>query len=161
VRATLDRFLARWSLFTDGFYLLHADMWRFPLFARRAPGRCVNLGLGESNLLNVAAGLASQGNRVFVYGVCGFVIHRYEQLKFSVGWSGGVTVVNAGACGSYAEAGPGHVLDDDLCLMSCLPWVRVRAPVTRREFLRDVAESCRGRDVYYIRTGRDGCSWKT
>ena len=59
-------------------YLLHADMWRFDTRAQ-----VVNCGLGESNLLNVAGGLAKTGATVYIYGVCGFIIHRYEQFLFN------------------------------------------------------------------------------
>ena len=88
---------------------MHADMWSFPLFKNKFPERCINVGIQEPNMINVAGGLASQGKKVIVYGVAGFVIHRaYEQIKFSVlNFGNNVTFVNAGANGCYSAAGKG------------------------------------------------------
>jgi transketolase len=105
MRATLDKFLSRYN--NPDLYFLHADMWGFKRFKERFPNRCINVGIQEPNLVNIAGGLASQGKKVIVYGVAGFIIHRaYEQIKFSVVHFGSsVTFVNAGANGCYSVAG--------------------------------------------------------
>jgi len=48
-------------------YLLHADMWNTKNFTSKA--RIINVGLGESNLLNIAGGIASEKNTVYIYSV--------------------------------------------------------------------------------------------
>ena len=138
---------------TETDYLLHADMWKFPTRART-----INVGLGESNLLNVAAGLASQGEFVVVYGVSGFVIHRYEQLKFSCrnfgAQAGTIVICNAGAVG-YEKFGEGHKLDDDLAIMSTLGIIAMQ-PQNATEFAMDLQYCKSARSgIYYIRLGRD------
>jgi transketolase C-terminal domain/subunit len=102
-------------------YLLHADMFNINNFPTNAI--VINTGLGESNLLNIAGGIASENNTVFIYGVCGFIIHRFEQLKFSCKHFGSkhgkIVIFNAGKYG-YENLGIGHKLDDDIQLMSIL-----------------------------------------
>ena len=45
----------------------------------------INCGIQEPNMVNIAAGLASQGKKVIIYGVAGFVLYKaYEQIKFSL-----------------------------------------------------------------------------
>ena len=112
----MRRILSRMMVESD--VLLHADMWRFPTNAH-----VINVGLGESNLLNIAGGLAKTKKTVYVYGVCGFIIHRYEQLKFSCRNFGSnfgkIVICNAGKFG-YDKFGLGHTLDDDIGLMELL-----------------------------------------
>lgn len=133
--------------------LLHADMWIFPTRA------CVvNTGLGESNLLNIAGGLAKTGKNVYIYGVAGFIIHRYEQLKFSCNKFGGkygkIIICNAGKYG-YESFGAGHVLDDDIGLMKLLD-VCYYTPSDIVEFI-NILNTIKRKDngLYYIQLGRD------
>jgi len=137
-------------------YLLHADMFntnRFPTLAKT-----INIGLGESNLLNIAGGLASQHNIVYIYGVAGFIIHRLEQLKFSCrdfgSLSGKIIIVNAGAVG-YAKLGAGHSIVDDEPIMKMLN-IEFYAPYTLQEFeelLKELEQKDSG--IYYIQLGKD------
>lgn len=135
-------------------YLLHADMWRFHTRAQ-----VINCGLGESNLLNIAGGLAKTGKTVYIYGVCGFIIHRYEQLKFSCrdfgGEFGKIVICNAGKHG-YKQFGRGHTLDDDLDIMDILN-IEGYQPKTVEE-MTGILEYIDDRDkgVYYIQLGTDG-----
>ncbi len=134
-------------------YLLHADMWRFNTLAK-----VINFGLGESNLLNVASGLAKTGKTVYVYGVCGFIIHRYEQLKFSCrdfgGKYGKIIICNAGKFG-YSRFGRGHILDDDLGIMNLLgiEYYIPENSMKMTHMLRNIREQYKG--VYYIQLGLD------
>lgn len=137
----------------DNDYLLHADMWRFHTRAK-----VINCGLGESNLLNIAGGLAKTGKNVYIYGVCGFIIHRYEQLKFSCrdfgAQYGKIIICNAGKYG-YSQFGNGHTLDDDLDIMDVLG-IDCYKPQTTLEmafYLEEIEERDNG--VYYIQLGKD------
>ena len=120
MRNTLDKFLSKYD--NPDLYFLHADMWGFKRFSNRFPERCLNFGIQETNMVNVAGGLASQGKRVLIYGVSGFVYQRgYEQLKFSVvNFGRNVTLINAGHNGCYNKCGIGHIPDDDYQLMKAL-----------------------------------------
>ena len=141
---------------TENDYFLHADMWntkRFPI-----KGKVINVGLGESNLLNIAGGLARNGETVYVYGVSGFIIHRFEQLKFSArdfgSKQGKIILVNAGAYG-YDKLGAGHKLEDDYDIMDCLD-IPFYEPKDLREFLDflDIIKK-KKHGIFYIRLGKD------
>ena len=159
MRATLDKFLSRYN--NPNLYFMHADMWTFPLFKNKFPERCINVGVQEPNMVNIAGGLCSQGKKVIVYGVAGFVIHRaYEQIKFSViNFGNNVTFVNAGANGCYSIAGKGHILNDDADIMHSLG-IELVEPEDRSSFLRAVINSIRYPGTRYIRLGWDNCEWK-
>lgn len=159
MRNTLDRFLSKYN--NPDLYFLHADMWGFKQFKERFPNRCINVGIQEPNMINIAGGLASQGKKVIVYGVAGFVIHRaYEQIKFSVlNFGNNVTFVNAGANGCYSAGGKGHILNDDACIMKALG-IELIEPEDRSSFLRAVIDSIRYPKTCYIRLGWDNCEWK-
>ena len=158
MRATLDNFLSKYN--NPDLYFLHADMWQFPKFRTKYPHRCLNVGIQEPNMLNIAGGLASQGKIVFVYGVAGFVYQRgYEQLKFSIcNFGKSVTLINAGHNGCYDKCGIGHQPDDDLKLMNALN-VNVYEPVDRRNFIQDVIVCIRNQQTNFIRLGWDNCEW--
>lgn len=154
MRETLHKFLNRYKSAT----LLHCDMWkwdgRYPI---------INCGIQEPTMVNIAAGLASQGRQVVIYGVAGFVIYKaYEQIKLNIkGWAehhGSVVFVNAGYNGCYAMCGRGHLLDDDEPLMAALG-VPLYTPPDRRTFISNVADGLRAPGVRYVRLGQDGAPW--
>jgi transketolase len=124
----------------------------------------INCGVQEPNIVNIAAGLASQGKRVIVYGVAGFVLYKaYEQIKLNIkGWaehSGSVIFVNAGANGCYNALGRGHLLDDDALLMKALD-IPLYDPIDRSTFVRYVKEGLQQTGVRYIRLGWDNEVWR-
>lgn len=158
MRNTLDIFLSKYN--NPDLYLLHADMWGFSKFKNRFPDRIINCGIQETNMLNIAGGLASQGKKVIVYGVAGFVYQRgYEQLKFSiVNYGKNVTFVNAGANGCYNKCGIGHMPDDDFKLMDALN-IGCHEPETRSKFLTILIQCIRDPGTNFIRLGWDNCKW--
>lgn len=137
-------------------YLLHADMWNTMNFPSNA--KVLNIGLGEANLLNIAGGLASEGNTVYIYGVAGFIIHRLEQLKFSCKHFGAkhgkIIICNAGKYG-YEKLGLGHLMNDDQQIMDMLD-IPFFAPISIGDFditLEKINERDSG--IFYIQLGRD------
>jgi transketolase len=159
MRRALDIFLSRYN--NPDLYFLHADMWSFPRFKAKYPQRCLNIGVQETNMINIAGGLASQGKIVIVYGVAGFVYQRaYEQLKFSVTHFGkSVILVNAGANGCYNKCGIGHIPDDDYALMDALS-INKYEPQTCQQFIRTLKQCIRNKQTNFIRLGWDNCVWK-
>lgn len=158
MRATLDRFLSKYN--NPDLYFLHADMWQFPKFMAKFPERCLNIGIQEPNMMNIAGGLASQGKTVFIYGVAGFVYQRgYEQLKFSVRAFGkSVTLINAGHNGCYNKCGIGHIPNDDADVMKALD-INLYEPASRSEFVKTIKQCIRNKETNFVRLGWDGCDW--
>jgi len=153
MRKTLAKFLKR----SPNIILLHCDLWHFDC-------NSINCGIQEPNMVNIAAGMASQGKKVIIYGVAGFVIYKsYEQIKLNVkGWAenyGSIVFVNAGANGCYSACGRGHLLDDDELLMKALD-IPLFEPIDRQTFVRNVKEGLQSNGVRYIRLGFDNEVWK-
>ncbi|NBU71429.1 MAG: transketolase [Bacteroidetes bacterium] len=98
------------------------------------PDRFVNVGIAEQNLINVTAGLALEGFKVFAYAIAPFITMRcYEQLRVNLALLSevrpmNVTLVGVGAGYSYVVSGPTHQCYEDLTLMRALPNVRVFSP---------------------------------
>lgn len=135
-------------------YLLHADMFNVNNFKTLA--KVLNTGLGEANLLNIAGGLVSQGNNVFIYGVAGFIMHRVEQLKYSCVpfvEEGKIVIFNAGKIG-YSDLGAGHTIDNnkDICKMLGIEFL---APKDLEELDRVLNFLDDKKGIYYIELGKD------
>jgi len=95
-------------------------------FKRRFPGRLVNVGIAEQNLVGVSAGLASAGKIPFTCAASCFLTGRaLEQVKVDLAYSRH----NVKLCGmssgmAYGELGPTHHSIEDLA------WTRAIANMT-------------------------------
>lgn len=95
-------------------------------FKNRFPGRLVNVGIAEQNMVGVGAGLANGGLIPFVCGASCFLTGRaLEQVKVDLGYSRS----NVKLCGmssgvAYGELGPTHHSIEDLA------WTRAIANMT-------------------------------
>ena len=56
-------------------------------FAKTYPGRAFNLGIAESNMIGVAAGLALAGRIPFACSFACFLVGRFETIRVSVAYS--------------------------------------------------------------------------
>ncbi len=158
MRLILHKFLTK--LQHPDVYFLHGDMWKWP----QADYNIINCGIQEPNMVNIAAGLASQGKKVIVYGVAGFVLYKaYEQMKLYIkGWSeytGSIVFVNAGFNGCYNVCGRGHLVYDDHILLSALE-IPLYDPLDGSTFIRNVKEGLQHPGVRFIRLGWDDEVWK-
>jgi transketolase len=91
--------------------------------------RFVNAGVAEQNMVGVAAGLAREGFRVFVYSIAPFCYARpFEQIRNDLCLAGlAVCLVGNGGGYAYGHMGPTHHALEDCAAMSALG-VRVLAP---------------------------------
>lgn len=157
MRAILHKFLSRYP---GEVYFLHGDMWKWT----DGDYKQINCGVQEPNMVNIAAGLASQGKKVIIYGVAGFVIYKaYEQIKLNIkGWAentGSIIFVNAGHNGCYSICGRGHLVADDAALMDALD-IPLYEPEDGSSFVRAVKEGLQKPGVRFIRLGWDNAVWK-
>ena len=101
------------------------DMDAFSLrrFQRDFPNQFINIGVAEQNMINVAAGLASCGKRVFTYGIASFVTMRcYEQIKVNLASMNlPVTMIGVGPGFSFEFDGPTHHGTQDVTIMRAIP----------------------------------------
>ncbi|NLU74409.1 hypothetical protein HCC61_17265 [Streptomyces sp. HNM0575] len=97
---------------------------------RDHPGRYVETGIAESNLVGVAAGLARTGRIAVVGAMAPFLVRRaYEQICLDVCVPRlPVVLLGVGGGVGYGHLGPSHHAPDDVALMSALPHMRVFCP---------------------------------
>lgn len=101
---------------------------------RDFPDRFVNVGIAEQNLINISAGLALEGYRVFAYAIAPFITMRcYEQTRVNLALLStvrpmNVTLIGVGAGYSYVVSGPTHQCYEDITLMRAMPNMRVLSP---------------------------------
>ncbi len=98
------------------------------------PKRYVNVGIAEQNLINVSAGLAIEGYKVFAYAIAPFITMRcYEQIRVNLALLSEVRPINVNLIGvgagySYVVSGPTHQCYEDLAIMRALPNVTIYSP---------------------------------
>jgi transketolase len=113
-------------------FFMTADMGAFSLdrFRRDFPERFINVGIAEQNLVSVAAGMALEGKKVFIYAIIPFITLRcLEQIKVDLCVMNlPVTIVGAGAGFTYSSDGPTHHAIEDVSIMRALPGMTIYNP---------------------------------
>lgn len=130
----------------------------FDDFQRVAPGRYLNVGIAEQNLVGVAAGLAYAGKKPFAYSIAPFITSRpHDQVRVDVAMArADVTLVGVGGGVAYGTLGPTHHAIEDLGLMRALPHMTVLTPADPAEaaWATRVAHAVDG--PVYLRLGKNG-----
>jgi len=87
-------------------------------------------GISEQNQVNLAAGLAMEGKRVFIYSITPFLPLRcLEQIRLHLCVKGlPVTLVGLGAGFAYDKSGPTHHAIEDIGVMRSLPNMSIYTP---------------------------------
>lgn len=133
--AFLDRLCSAMA-FDEKIFFVSADFGSPVLdrIRKEFPDRFINVGIAEQNLINVCAGLATEGFRVFAYAIAPFITMRcYEQIRvnlclLSVVRKMNVNLIGVGAGYSYVVSGPTHQCYEDLSIMRALPNMAVYSP---------------------------------
>ena len=98
------------------------------------PERFVNVGIAEQNLINISAGLALEGYKVFAYAIAPFITMRcFEQIRVSLALLSevrpmNVNLIGVGAGYSYVVSGPTHQCYEDITLIRALPNFQLMSP---------------------------------
>ncbi len=102
----------------------------FDEFEKRFPGRYINVGVAEAQMVYTAAGMAIEGWRPVAYSIASFATARpFEQIRYCLAYPAlPVILVGAGRGYLYSTSGVSHHAGDDLALMSSLPGMTVVAP---------------------------------
>jgi transketolase len=129
---------------------------RTDLFAKKFPPRFFNVGIAESNLVGVAAGLASSGKRAWLASFAAFLMcNAYDQLRMSVAFPHlDVKVVGTHAGISIGEDGPSQMGIEDVSLASSLPHFTVVVPADEPSTYKAVEALGALRGPAYLRAGR-------
>ncbi|MCF6095752.1 transketolase family protein [Thermovorax subterraneus] len=122
----------------------------------KIPGRFIQCGIAEQNMVGVSAGLALKGFIPFAVSFAVFIAGRcYDQIRVSIAYPN----LNVKLIGSHAGLTPGpdgptHQAIDDIALMRALPNMMVLEPADRREMAMVIEESIKLEGPVYIRMNR-------
>lgn len=130
----------------------------FDDFERDFPGRYVNVGVAEAQMVDCAAGLALEGFRPVVYSIASFMTGRaFEQIRVAVGYHRlPVVVVGAGGGYTYASSGVTHHAREDAALMALIPGMTLTLPGDPAEVETLLPQLLALPGPSYMRVGRFG-----
>lgn len=96
----------------------------------RLGAQFINVGVSEALMATMAAGIASQGFKTFIYSITPFVTFRcLEQIRNDICYHNmDVTVVGVGAGYGYGSLGPTHHALEDLAALWAIPNMKVYCP---------------------------------
>lgn len=99
-------------------------------FRKDLPKQFINAGISEQNIITVAAGMAMQKKKIFVYSIASFITLRcLEQIKLDVNLMKlPVTIFGVGASYSYDTAGPTHHSIEDISILRTMKNLEIFSP---------------------------------
>jgi transketolase len=127
------------------------------IFEQAHPGRYVQCGIGEQNMVAMAAGLATVGFVPFVSTFSCFAVARaLDSVRVLVAQPG----LNVKLLGGYAGlltgmTGKTHQMFDDLAIMRSLPGMLVLAPADGEELRQVVRALAESTDPAYVQITRE------
>lgn len=143
--------------------VLDADLaasTRTSVFQKEFPERHIDCGIAESNMMGIAAGLATTGKIPFVSSFAMFAAGRaFEQVRNSVGYPHlNVKIGGTHAGITVGEDGASHQCSEDFALMSVIPGMVVMCPADDVEAKECVRAAVEHEGPVYIRFGRAACN---
>ena len=143
----------------DNLYVLDADLaaaTKTGIFKKEFPDRHIDCGIQESNMVGVAAGIASTGKVPFCSSFAMFAAGRaYEQVRNSVCYPHFNVKIGATHAGiSVGEDGASHQCLEDIALMRELPGMVVINPADDIEAKAAVEAAYLHDGPVYMRFGR-------
>ena len=124
-------------------------------FARTYPDRAFNLGIAESNMVGIGAGLALAGRIPFVCSFACFVVGRFETIRISVAYTNAnVKIVGTHAGIAIGEDGYSQMGLEDIACIRALPNVPVIQPADELEPRQAVAYAVEHQGPIYLRLAR-------
>lgn len=99
-------------------------------FDKAYPNRFFNVGIAEQNMTGIAAGLAKEGNNVFIASFAPFVSMRaYEAVRTLIGYMHlNVKIVALASGLSLGVQGNTHYGMEDIAIMRTIPGMTVLSP---------------------------------
>ena len=143
----------------DNVVVLDADLaaaTKTGIFKKAHPDRFIDCGIAESNMIGVAAGLATTGKVPFASSFAMFAAGRaFEQVRNSVGYPHLNVKIGATHAGiSVGEDGATHQCNEDIALMRTIPGMVVINPADDVEARAAVRAAYEHQGPVYLRFGR-------
>jgi len=124
-------------------------------FAKTYPQRAFNVGIAESNMIGVGAGLALAGRIPFVCSFACFVVGRFETIRISVAYTNAnVKIVGTHAGIAIGEDGYSQMGLEDVACLRALPNVTIVQPADELEAKQAVAWAVEHQGPVYLRLTR-------
>src|SRR5262245_57542321 len=125
-------------------------------FAKKYPDRFFNIGIAESNLVGVGAGLAASGKTSVIASFAAFIMcNAFDQIRMSIAFPQmNVKVVGSHGGISIGEDGPSQMGIEDVALACALPHFVVMVPADEVSTEKAGRAAAAHEGPVYIRTGR-------
>jgi transketolase len=124
-------------------------------FAKKYPGRAFNLGIAESNMVGVAAGLALTGKIPFACSFACFIVGRFETIRISVAYTNAnVKIVGTHVGVAIGEDGYSQMGLEDIACLRALPNIPIIQPADELETRQAVAYAVEHQGPLYLRLTR-------
>jgi len=139
-------------------YLLTGDLGYSVLepFRDKFPDHFFNVGIMEQSMMSIAAGISSQGKKVFAYSITNFSTFRaLEQLRLDIAYHKlNVCVIGVGTGFQYGSAGYSHWAIEDLAIVSGLEKFRIFSPSDDNSTQEAIVDFLENGGPTYIRLGK-------
>lgn len=124
---------------------------------RDCPDQFIHCGISEQHMIDMAAGLALAGKKVYCYAMGPFLsLRAYEQIKGSLATMGlPVTLISTGVGLGYADSGPTHYLTEDIACLRALNGVEILTPADALSAAEMALLSLKTPGLRYIRLDRE------
>ena len=160
MRNQFVKLLQAWAQTDDRITLIVGDLGYGVVddFSAQLPHQFINAGIAEQSMMTMAAGMASEGFRPFVYSIANFPTFRAaEQIRNDVAHHRlPVTVVAVGGGLVYGSLGYSHHAVQDYALLRSMPEMTIFSPGDPAE-MDAVVEYLRANSVpAYLRIGNPG-----
>ena len=102
----------------------------FEDFAKEFPERFINCGVMEQSMISIAAGLALEGKKPYVYSIIPFLTMRpFEQIRNDICYqNANVKIIGIGAGFAYGALGSTHYAIEDIAILKSLPNITILSP---------------------------------
>jgi len=157
-REAYGRTLAELGAENPKIVVLDADLSKSTMtvgFAKKYPERAFNLGIAESNMIGVGAGLALAGKIPFVASFACFLVGRYETIRISVAYTAAnVKLVGTHAGIAIGEDGYSQMGLEDVACIRALPNIGIIQPGDELETKQAIAYAVEHQGPLYLRLTR-------
>ena len=160
MRDAFGKYLAKLGNYRDDLIVLDADVsssTKSSYFAKAFPNRFFNVGVAESNMVDIAGGLATAGLRPVVNAFAIFLsLKATDQIRNVLAYNR-LPVVLVGAYGGLSDSfdGASHQSLEDIAIMRSIPGLEVIIPADSSEALRALEYALEQDCPVYIRLNRN------
>jgi len=124
-------------------------------FAKKYPERAFNVGIAESNMIGIGAGLALTGKIPFVCSFACFLVGRFETIRISVAYTNAnVKLVGTHVGVAIGEDGYSQMGLEDIAALRALPNIPIIQPADELETKQAIAYAVSHDGPLYLRLTR-------